>query len=78
MSVGVGQVKEALAPGRVARRCVGAHAGGDQPGVERIDIGVVENQPAPPRPPPLVRLRNQVEKIVASDGDLFDVALGPA
>ncbi len=46
--VRVGEVKEALAPGGIGRRRVGAHPGRDQPGIERIDIRMMENQPAPP------------------------------
>src|SRR5712691_5656236 len=65
MPVRVGDVEEALAPLRIARRAVGPAPGGDQPRVESVDIAVVENEAPPPRPPPLGRLRNQVEKILA-------------
>ena len=50
VAVRVGDVEEALAPRRVARRGIGPNPGGGQAGVEGIDIGVVEDQPAPPIP----------------------------
>ena len=39
MAVGVGDVKKALAPGRVARCGIGQVAGGDQAGVEPLTSG---------------------------------------
>src|SRR6266704_3349290 len=65
MPVGVGDVEKTLAPFGIARRAVGPAAGGDQPGMKRVDIGVVQYEAAPPRPAPPGRLEDQVEKIVA-------------
>src|SRR6516225_4561514 len=66
MPVGVGQVKEAFAPLGVTRRGVGRAAGGDETGIELIDIGYVEYQSSPPGPAALGRLDDQVDEIAAS------------
>src|SRR5579859_7837378 len=63
VAVWVGDVKEALAPGGVARRALGAIAGGDQASVEGVDIAVVEDRPAPPAH--FGQLGDQVEETVA-------------
>jgi hypothetical protein len=65
MSVRVGDVEKALAPVGVAGRAVGPAAGGDQPCMEGVDFGVIEDEAPPPRPLHLGRLKDQVEKIVA-------------
>jgi hypothetical protein len=59
--VRVGDVKKALAPLRIPRLGVGAVAGSDCAGVQRIDVGIVEDHAPPPRPAPLGRLRDQIE-----------------
>jgi hypothetical protein len=43
MAVGIGDMEEALAPFRVARRRLDAVAGGDQSGIEPVHIRVVED-----------------------------------
>src|SRR5580704_1718429 len=65
MAVGIAHVEEALAPRRIARRGLRPAAGGEEARVQRIDITVVEDQPAPPRPLPPGRLMDQVQEIVA-------------
>src|SRR5216683_584721 len=65
VTIGIGDVEEALAPFRVARRGIRPAAGGEEAPVEPIDIAVVEDQPAPPRPAPRGRLQDQVQEIVA-------------
>ena len=65
MAVGVADVKKSLAPLGVARRRLGANPRGDEPGIEGVDIGVIKDEAAPPRPLPLPWLQDQVEKIVA-------------
>src|SRR3984893_4940321 len=63
VAVGIGQVKEPLAPFGITRRGIGLDAGGHQPGMEGVDIGDVENQASPPGPSALGRLDDQVEII---------------
>src|SRR3984893_18341593 len=65
VAVGIGDVEEALAPCRITRRGIRPAAGGKEAAVKPIDIAVVEDQPAPPRPLPPGRLQNQVQEIVA-------------
>src|SRR5207237_9038917 len=55
-----------LAPFGVARRGQWPAPGGNETGIERIDIGFVKNHPSPPRLTQFGRLRDQVEKIWAN------------
>src|SRR5439155_6759918 len=63
VAVGIGQMEEALAPFGITRRGIGPAARGNQPGMEGVDIGDVENQASPPGPLTLGRLNDQVEMI---------------
>src|ERR1700747_306157 len=65
MAVGIGNMEEALAPFRIARRRLDRVAGSDQPGIQPVYIRVVEDHSAPPRPLPRSRLCDQVHKIAA-------------
>src|SRR5437879_4500836 len=62
VTIRIGHMKEPLAPLGIARRRVRPAASGDKPGIERVDLGLVEDHPPPPGPPPFGRLRDQVEK----------------
>src|SRR6266516_1212321 len=61
VTVRIGQMEEALAPFRIARRGVRPVAGRDHAGVQRIDVGMIENDTPPPRPVSLGGLRDQIE-----------------
>src|SRR5262252_2760934 len=61
VTIRVGQVKEPLAPFGVARRRVRAIAGRDHARVERVDVGMVEDDASPPRPRSLGGLGDQIE-----------------
>src|SRR5262245_7928759 len=61
VTVRVGQVKEPLAPFGVARRSVRAIAGRDHARMERVDVGMVEDDASPPGPRSLRRLSDQIE-----------------
>src|ERR1700730_14057639 len=65
MAVRVGQVEEPLAPLRIARCGVRSVAGGDHAGVERVDVGMVEDDPPPPGPDPLCGLGDEIEVAAA-------------
>src|SRR5580700_2371757 len=65
VAVGIADVEEALAPRRITRRGLRPAAGGEEAVVKPIDIAVVEDQSAPPRPLPPDRLQDQVQEIVA-------------
>jgi hypothetical protein len=47
MAVGIGNMEEALAPFRIARRRLDPVPGGGQPGIEPVHIRVVEDHAAP-------------------------------
>src|SRR5688500_15882180 len=49
VTVGVREVEEALAPRRVARVGRRPESGGERPRVEPVDVGDVEDRPAPRR-----------------------------
>src|SRR5215469_14796758 len=53
VAVRIGDVEVALAPFGVARLGLGVIARGDQPVMEGVDIGVIEDHAAPPGPAPL-------------------------
>src|SRR5262249_49232724 len=61
VTIRVGQMKETLAPFSVARRSVRAIAGRDHAGMQRIDIGMVEDDTPPPGPISLGGLGDQIE-----------------
>src|SRR5262249_34881382 len=61
VTVRVGQMEETLAPFGIARRSVGAVAGRDHEGMQRIDIGMVEDDTPPPGPISLGGLGDQIE-----------------
>src|SRR5262245_45694191 len=61
VTIGVGQVKEPLAPFGVARRGVRAIAGRDHARMERVDVGMVEDDASPPGPRSLGGLGDQIE-----------------
>ena len=61
VTVRVGQMEEALAPFGIARRRVRAIAGRDYARMQRVDVGMVEDDTSPPRPRSLGRLRDQIE-----------------
>src|SRR5260370_14260334 len=61
VAVRVGQMEEALAPFGIARRRVRAIAGRDHARVQRVDVGMVEDDASPPRPRSLGRLGDQIE-----------------
>src|SRR6266478_3844630 len=65
VTIRIRDMKKPLPPLRVARRGMRPVPGGDQTGIERIDVGFVKDQASPPRPAPFCRLRDQVEKIGA-------------
>jgi hypothetical protein len=52
MAVGIGNMEEALAPFRVARRRLDRIAGSDQSGIQPVYIRVVEDHAAPPESVP--------------------------
>src|SRR5580704_14913395 len=63
--VRIGQVEVSLAPFGIARRRLRMQAGRERAGVETIDIGMMEDHAAPPRP--LARaLGDQVEEARSS------------
>src|SRR5262249_32979396 len=61
VAVRVGQMEEALAPFGIARRRVRAIAGRDHARMQRVDVGMVEDDASPPRPRSLGRLGDQIE-----------------
>src|SRR5205823_11632584 len=61
VTVRIGQMEEALAPFRIARRGVRPVAGRDHAGVQRIDVGMIENDTPPPRPVSLGGLGDEME-----------------
>src|SRR5262249_23228811 len=61
VTIRVGQVEEALAPFGIARRRVRTVARRHDAGMQRVDVGMVEDDASPPRPRPLGRLRDQIE-----------------
>src|SRR5262245_26566403 len=61
VAVRVGQVEEALAPFGIARRGVRTVAGRHHARMQRVDVGMVEDDAPPPRPSPLRRLGDEVE-----------------
>src|SRR5580692_9086960 len=61
MAVRIGQVEEPLAPFGIARRRLRMQAGRKGTRVESIDVGMMEDDAAPPRPLALA-FEDQVEK----------------
>ncbi len=61
VAVRVGQMEEALAPFGIARRGVRTVAGRDHAGVQRIDVGMVEDDTPPPGPVSFSGLGDEVE-----------------
>src|SRR5215208_2788333 len=61
MTVGIGQVKEPLAPLCVARRRGWPKTLVDGTVIERIHVAHVEDHPPPPGPPPLWRRNREVQ-----------------
>src|SRR6266540_5296688 len=61
VTIWIGHVEEPLAPFGVARRRIRAVAGCDDAGVQRIHVGMVEDDAPPPRPCSLGGLGDQIE-----------------
>jgi hypothetical protein len=65
MAIGIGDVEISLAPAGVARGGIRRQAFRDRFLVQGIDIGHIEDRPAPPGPLPLAALGGQVQAGVA-------------
>jgi hypothetical protein len=66
VTIRVGQVEEPLAPFAIARCCVWTIPGRDHARMERVNVGMVEDNTSPPRPIPLGRLGDEIEIVDSS------------
>src|SRR5712671_523945 len=62
VAIRIGQVEEPLAPFGVARCRVWSVAGRDHARIQGVDVGIVEDDPPPPRPISLRGLCDEIEK----------------
>src|SRR5262249_48849730 len=65
VAIGIGDVEIALAPLGIARRRFGAEARGNRALIKGVDIIIVEDHAAPPRPLPPRLLQAQIEELAA-------------
>src|SRR5207237_9400355 len=61
VTIRIGHMEEPLAPFRVARGGIRAVARREHAGMQRVDVGMIEDDPSPPGPLSLDRLRDQIE-----------------
>ena len=78
MSVRVGQVEIALAPGRVARGGFRRESGRDDPRMHRVDIADMEDHPAPEIHFPGAFIRDQVQGLAGGYAECGERAPAPA
>src|SRR5215469_7770535 len=60
------QVEETLSPFGIARGCLRLEAGGDNACIKTVDVHYIEDHASPPRPVPMMGLRDEIEIVRAN------------